>query len=132
MAYQAPAVERGLTQPQHLPALLSIPDVDFYPLADAMGAFSDGYQYWWPCQASVTLMMNGSQNREYTINLADPGQPSNSNPGFCASVIDNPASGADSWYSLDFIPSRSICADIILVQTTGSWQQVFCPSTTSS
>lgn len=76
--------------------LLSFPDPDFQDLAAALGAIeviSTG-QWFFPCESTVTLDMNGSQGREYVIPLADPTQPFSGQAGFCAATIND--SGSDT------------------------------------
>lgn len=76
--------------------------MDFSPLAQALDAIQDSDGNWqWPCQATVTLMPHGTQNREYTINLADPTNPFDGQAGYCGSTVGN-SGGAGNWYVTRF------------------------------
>lgn len=70
--------------------LLGLPDPDFQSLAIALNAeqLSNG-EWFFPCESTLSFDMNGSQNRVYTILLADPTQPLSSNPNLCAALIND-------------------------------------------
>lgn len=79
--------------------LLSIPDDDFYTLSNGLDAINDpdSGNWYWPCESTLMIDMNGSQGRVYTIQLADPTQPYSETEGYCASRIDGPGIGANDW-----------------------------------
>lgn len=88
---------------QYLSGVASIPDVDFDPLAAALDAIqdSDG-NWWWPCEATITFMPKGTQNREYTFNIADPTVPFDGQAGYCGSRVGN-AIGGGVWYVIQVV-----------------------------
>lgn len=77
--------------------MLACPPDDWVVLTTAVGAIEDDSGKWWfPCESTITLMMHGSQSREYVVPLAFPDQPYSADPSYCLTTTNNEG-GSDVW-----------------------------------
>lgn len=75
----------------------SPPPDDWAQLTIALQAIqdfeNDGGAWFFPCDSTLTLMMHGSQSREYVIPLADPTQPYSQVEGYCLATGNDEGPG---------------------------------------
>jgi hypothetical protein len=77
------------------PGLMGLPTDDWTLLVDAVGAFEDNGEWWFPCQSTMSLGLNGNQGRTYTFALAD--KTNIGVNGLCGALA-NDAGPTTNWY----------------------------------
>ena len=86
------------------------PNADWENLVIALNAIQDeseGGNWYFPCESSITIMFHGSQSREYVIALADPTQPYDKVDGYCLTVANDEGQGQTVWYVCVPVPPWS-------------------------
>jgi hypothetical protein len=84
------------------PGLLGLPTDDWTLLVDAVGAEQDSDGNWWfPCQSTMSLGLNGNQGRTYTFALA--GTTTDPFSGLC-NALANDAGPTTNWCRSKSLP----------------------------